>query len=61
MIPVSAPWRVRRDHPLELSAVDGRIQDPLALATSNTVILKPAEGIPLTALRLAGFLPRSDC
>ena len=32
-----------------------------ALATGNTVVLKPAEQTPLTALRLGELLPRPGC
>ena len=43
----------RADHPLELPADDGRLRSSRpALATGCTIVLKPAEQTPLTALRL---------
>jgi aminobutyraldehyde dehydrogenase len=39
--------------PLELSADDGGLEDGPVLAAGNTVVLKPSEQTPLTALRLA--------
>jgi aldehyde dehydrogenase (NAD+) len=41
---------------LELSFVDGCLENCTCLATGNTVVLKPAEGTPLTALKLAEII-----
>ena len=48
--------RMRSDHPVELPAADGGMEARPALACGNTVILKPAEQTPLTALRLGELL-----
>jgi phenylacetaldehyde dehydrogenase len=44
------------DHSLELAADDGGWKLAPALATGCTVVLKPAEQTPLTALRLARLI-----
>ena len=44
--------RMRADHPLELPPADGGLEARPALAAGCTVVLKPAEQTPLTALRL---------
>ena len=43
---------MRADHPLELPAADGRLEARPALAAGCTIVLKPAEQTPLSALRL---------
>jgi hypothetical protein len=40
---------------VELPADDGGLEDRPALAGGNTVVLKPSEQTPLTALRLANW------
>ena len=60
--PPRAGGRGGLDRPVELPADDGDWKIGPALATGNTVILKPSEQTPLTALRLvelaARHLPR---
>ena len=43
--------RRRADHPVELPAADGGLEVGPALAAGCTIVLKPAEQTPLTALR----------
>jgi betaine-aldehyde dehydrogenase len=46
-------WAWRADHPLELSAHDGGLEDRARVAAGCTVVLKPAEQTPLSILKLA--------
>ena len=43
---------LRPDHSVELPAADGLVELGPALAAGNTIVLKPAEQTPLSALRL---------
>ena len=52
--------RGRAGHPVELPAADARVEDRPALAAGNTVVLKPAETTPLTALIFAEILQQAD-
>ena len=47
-----AGGRLRPDHPLELPAADGGLEDRPGAGGGLHVVLKPAEQTPLTALRL---------
>ena len=51
--------RDRPDHPVELPAADGGLEDRPRARTGNTIVLKPAETTPITTLRLAELAPRS--
>jgi aldehyde dehydrogenase (NAD+) len=51
----------RPDHPVELPAADAAWKIAPALACGNTVVLKPAETTPLTALLFARSASRPTC
>ena len=44
--------RLRPDHPVELPAADGGLEAGAGAGAGCTVVLKPAEQTPLTALRI---------
>ena len=46
---------------MELPAADAGVEDRPALACGNTVVLKPAETTPLTALAFADICGRPTC
>jgi aldehyde dehydrogenase (NAD+) len=50
----------RANHSLELPSVDAGVEDCPALAAGNTVVLKPAETTPLTALLFADIVQQAD-
>ena len=52
--------RRRPDHPLELPAPDARVEDRARARGGNTVVLKPAETTPLTALFFADICRQAE-
>ena len=48
------------DHPLELPAADARVEDRARAGGGNTVVLKPAETTPLTALLFADVCRQAE-
>ena len=48
-----AYWCLRPDHPVEFPAADAGLENRACLGRWNTVVLKPAEYTPLTALAFA--------
>ena len=50
--------RGRADHPLELPPADGAWKLGPAPACGCTIVVKPAEQTPLSALRLGELIPR---
>jgi aldehyde dehydrogenase (NAD+) len=52
-VPGTRRRRLRPDHPLELPAADAGLEDRAGARRGNTVVLKPAEFTPLTALLFA--------
>ena len=56
----AAARRGRADHPVELPAADGGVEDRARAGRGNTVVLKPAETTPLTALVLAEIIAEAD-
>jgi len=53
-----ARWRLRASCSLELSTNDGSVEGGPALATGNTVVLKPADTTPVTAVMMAEIAGR---
>jgi hypothetical protein len=55
-----AARRRRPDHPVELPAADARLEDRAGARGGNTVVLKPAETTPLTALLFCDVLRQAE-